>query len=154
MRKLIRYCRIVPIDVLVYHMAKPAPSPGNLPFEVIEERLSGKIAYTIRDNDAFVHCSFLYDKVHLLGLLGKKGPAIGNCLTSEAYRGQSVYPKMINRIATASIENGVPEVFIIVNAGNAASIRGIEKAGFELYASIKAKRFLLFYFDQKIKRFG
>jgi RimJ/RimL family protein N-acetyltransferase len=155
MKKLIRYIRIVPIDVLVYRMTKaPAVLLGALPFEVDEIQLAGKVAYTIHDDERFVHRSFVYEKVHLLKLLGKHGPAIGNCVTSQNYRGQSIYPKMIQRIATHLLSHDTQEVFIIVNSDNTASIRGIEKAGFELYASVKAKRFLLFYFDKKINRFG
>ena len=76
---------------------------------------------------------------------------IGDCTTDPAYRGKSIYPFVINRIATEIIREGIyPEVFIIVNRNNASSIRGIEKAGFEFYSSIETRRFLLFYFNTKI----
>jgi len=154
MKKLLRYGKVIPIDVLVYRMSEiPAVNLDDLPFEVVEASGNGKTSFTIYDHGKFVHQSFLYDKVHLLKTIGKRGPAIGNCVTDAAYRGQSIYPKMICRIATEQLRNGQKEVFIIVNTDNKASIRGIEKAGFKLYASIKAKRFLLFYFDKKIKRF-
>jgi RimJ/RimL family protein N-acetyltransferase len=154
MKKIARYGRIVNIDALVYRIADvPDNSPGDLPFDVVKTGDSHKTCYSITANGKFVHRSFLFDKIHLLKLIGKRGPAIGDCVTDTAYRGQSIYPKMIYRIAREQLRNGQQEVFIIVNAGNTASVRGIEKAGFELYASIKAKRFLLFYFDKEIKRF-
>ncbi len=154
MKKLLRYGRVVPIDALVYRMTRiAAPDLADLPYEVSQTPGSQKTGFTIYDQGKFVHQSFLYDRVRLLKLLGKRGPAIGNCVTDAAYRGQSIYPKMIRRIATEQLRKGKSEVFIIVNADNAASIRGIEKAGFELYAAVKASRFLLFYFDKQIKRF-
>lgn len=153
MKKLTRYLRIVEIDILVYRMTEIGPSPGELPYVVNEESSTKSVSYAIFDNGKFVHRSFLYAQVHVLKLLGKFGPAIGNCVTSEDYRGQSIYPKMIYRIATGLLGKGVGEIFIIVNSDNIASIRGIEKAGFELFASVKAKRFLLFYFDKKIHFF-
>ena len=154
MKKIARQFRTINIDVLVYRMAAvPPESPGELPFDVAQTNNANKTCYSITDNGKFVHRSFLYDKVNLLKLLGKRGPAIGNCVTDNAYRGQSIYPKMIYRIATEQLKNGKNEVFIIVNADNTASIRGIEKAGFEMYASVKAKRFLMFYFDKQINLF-
>lgn len=51
------------------------------------------------------------------------------------------------------IENKIKEVFIIVNSDNRNSIQGIEKAGFKKYASIKARRWLFFYFKKEIFKF-
>lgn len=155
MKRIKKLFRVVPIDVLVYRMTRvPVASPGELPYEIAAEKGNGNTCFSVSDNGKFVHRSFLYDKIHVLKLLGKNGPAIGNCVTGEDYRGQSVYPKMIHRIAVGQLQEGKKEVFIIVNPDNTASVRGIEKAGFELYASIKARRFLLFYFDKEIKRNG
>lgn len=153
MNKLKRLFKTVSIDVRVYRMTQiPAVSLGDLPYRVSQSAHGNEVCYEISDNGTFVHRSFLYRRLRVLSLLGKVGPAIGNCVTSEAYRGQSVYPKMIAKIATETLAAGKKEVFIIVNTDNIASIRGIEKAGFDLFATIKAKRFLLFYFDKTITR--
>ena len=78
----------------------------------------------------------------------KKGPAIGECFTNEEFKGNSIYPFVINHIAKEEIlKNKQKEVFIIVNSDNISSIKGIEKAGFELYTKIKANRFLFFHYN-------
>lgn len=151
MNKLKRLFKVVSIEVRVYRMTQAPALLEELPFPVTQS--GGKdVCYELLDQGQFVHRSFLYHRLRVLSLLGKVGPAIGNCVTSEAYRGQSIYPKMIARIAADALSRGVKEVFIIVNTDNVASIRGIEKAGFELFATVKAKRFLLFYFDKTIIR--
>lgn len=153
MNKIKRLFKTVSIDVRVYRMTQiPAVSLGELSYSVTQSAHGNDVCYEISDNGTFVHRSFLYQRLRVLSLLGKVGPAIGNCVTSEAYRGQSIYPKMIAKIATETLAAGVKEVFIIVNTDNIASIRGIEKAGFDLFATVKTKRFLLFYFDKTITR--
>lgn len=152
MHKLKRLFKTVSIDVRVYRMTQSPASLEELPFPVTRAANGSDVCYEVFDHDTFVHRSFLYRRLRVLSLLGKVGPAIGNCVTSEAYRGQSIYPKMIARIAADTLAAGVKEVFIIVNSDNVASIRGIEKAGFDLFATIKAKRFLLFYRDKTITK--
>lgn len=150
-KKLRRYLRVVPIDILIYSMRKAewAALP-EIGFVVDSEKLSdGRTRYFIMDKGTFVHQSFLFPKLNVLKLIGKKGPAIGDCVTEAAYKGRSIYPYVINKMAGEMLANpNCPEVFIIVNSDNASSMRGIEKAGFRLHAQIKAKRFLLFYFNR------
>ncbi len=84
----------------------------------------------------------------MLRLKYKKGPAIVECFTNEEFKGNSIYPFVINHIAKEEIlKNKQKEVFIIVNSDNISSIKGIEKAGFELYTKIKANRFLFFHYN-------
>lgn len=152
MNKYLKYLKIISIDVLVYRMTETnLLILPDLEFKIQKSLLKGKTEYSITENRILVHRSFLYEKIHLLKLLQKKGPAIGNCYTNPECRGKSIYPFVINYIATELIkEDKNRQVFIIVNSDNVNSIRGIEKAGFEYYASIKAKRWLFFYFDKKI----
>ena len=133
-------------------MVEPTAVPiPDIPYAIEIKKADGKTKYEILDNGRFVHESFVFPKLHLLKILGKTGPAIGQCATSEKYRGQAIYPFVINRIANEILaDKAADEVFIIVNSDNIPSIRGIEKAGFSLYAKVTAKRFLLFYFDKHV----
>jgi len=152
-KKYLRHLKIVSIDVFIYRMTEVnLLTLADLEFVIQKEILpKTKKRYFITENGVLVHNSFLYEKVHVLKLLQKKGPVIGSCFTNPDYRGKSIYPFVINYIAKELIEkNKNREVFIIVNSDNVNSMRGIEKAGFEYYASIKAKRWLFFYFDKDV----
>jgi predicted acetyltransferase len=154
MKKLFRYFRVKSIDILVYSMKQPtfAAFP-EIPYELKSAQVEGKTKFYMEDNGKFVHCSWLFPKLNVLKIIGKSGPAIGECVTATDYRGKSIYPYVINRIANELLAGKkASEVFIIVNSDNTASINGIEKAGFTLEAKVTAKRFLLFYFGKEITR--
>ncbi len=151
--RYLKYLKIVTIDVIVYRIAKEHISPfPDLDFNIQTETLpKGKKKYFISENRVSVHISILFSKLNILRLIQKKGPAIGDCYTNPDFRGKSIYPFVINYISKEIFkENKTKEVFIIVNRDNRSSIRGIEKAGFEKFASIKARRWLLFYFKKDI----
>src|SRR5687768_13294270 len=112
MKRYLKYLRVKSIDILVFRMT--APVDVGLPqigFSIVEGSLPGKKSFSISDGGAFVHNSFLFDKVHVLRLIGKKGPVIGDCVTSPKYRGRSIYPFVINKIAQDVLRGGVSEVF-------------------------------------------
>jgi len=149
-KKYLKYFRIVTIDVLVYSMSKEDILPfTDLGYAIQTKILSnGKRRYSIEENGVTVHSSFLFNKLNILRLLQKEGPAIGDCFTNPIYRGKSIYPFMISHISKELlVENKSKEVFIIVNNGNISSIRGIEKTGFKKITSIKTRRWLFFYFN-------
>lgn len=151
MKNLIRKLKIIKIDVFVYVMTEYQSFNFSNPEYTIEKTKSKKKwRYAIRDSDKIIHKSYLFHNVYLLKLLKKNGPVIGDCKTNTAYRGQSIYPFVINSIAQEIISNERKEVFIIVNQDNLSSIKGIEKAGFSKYASIKAKRWVWFYLKKQI----
>jgi RimJ/RimL family protein N-acetyltransferase len=114
-------------------------------------RKSNKWSYAIYENGITVHQSYLYDHIFLLNALNKTGPVIGDCFTNKLYRGQSIYPTVINRIAKEVLKDENQEVFMVVNRDNIISIKGIEKAGFVIFASLIGKRWLWFYLENKIK---
>ena len=153
-KKILKGFRIVQIDVFIYKMDRDKEC--NLPkfkYVLNKERLSNKWYYYVTDDDKIVHASYLFDNVFLLRLIGKRGPVIGDCFTNKQYRGQSIYPLVINSIAKETLESGVNELFIIVDQNNISSIKGIEKAGFEKLVSIRATRWLWFYFKKQIVYF-
>ncbi|MFT3795370.1 hypothetical protein [Flavobacterium sp.] len=155
-RKFRKYLKVVDIDMQIYSMTKADWSAlAEIGMEVQTEQLSdGRTRYFIMDQDIFAHQSFLFPKLNILKLIQKKGPAIGDCVTMADYKGRNIYPYVINRIAGEVLAKGKhPEVFIVVTSNNARSIRGIVKAGFRLHTSIKAKRFLLYYFNLDLQKF-
>ena len=69
------------------------------------------------------------------------------------YRGRSIYPQVINKIAFETLNKGIEDVFIVVNNNNIPSIKGIERAGFSKFAAIKGRRWLWFYLKKQIVYF-
>lgn len=151
-----KYIRIVLIDVLVYRISRPTPFQSAKKYAIERQKTSNnKTKYYIKEDDRIIHSSCLFKSVHILKLIHKKGPAIGDCFTNNEHRGKSIYPFVINSIANEIItECGFPEIFILVNSNNFNSIRGIEKAGYVLHSQIVTKRFLFFYFKTKIINFN
>lgn len=154
-----KYFKILNIDVFVYSMTKESfkefgiKTNKELSNIKIEALKNNKKLFTIKKGKDLVHKSILFDKVFLLKLIKRKGPAIGDCYTNPEYRGLSLYPHVINQIAKQVFKKNAKEVFIIVNKDNISSIKGIEKAHFKKYASINTKRWLFFYFNKKVKFF-
>lgn len=149
-KKALKYFKIISIDVYIYFMTiDDCMDYPALDYTIESEMISNnKQKFFIKNGDRTIHKSYLFQRLFLLRLINKKGPAIGDCSTISEYKGKSIYPFVINYIAKEELsKNGKKEVFIIVNTDNKSSIRGIEKAGFKLYSRIKAKRFLLFYYN-------
>lgn len=57
-------------------------------------------------------------------------PIICNCVTLPAYRGQGLYPALLGAACRHLAQQGYARVIVTCAPDNAASIRGIEKAGF------------------------
>lgn len=151
--KLLKSFKLIKIDILVYRMTKQTVLPfPDLGWKIQNETISKrKKKYFIIDKGILIHQSVLYNQVHLLKLVKKTGPVIGDCFTHTDHRGKSIYPFVIHYIANEIlVENTNKEVFMIVNRDNQGSIKGIEKAGFKKYASIQTLRWLCFYFDTNL----
>jgi RimJ/RimL family protein N-acetyltransferase len=151
MKKLIKRFRIIHIDAFIYKMDHFIDyNVSSFKYQIEKSRKKNKWCYTIKEGDTLVHTSYLYDSVFLLKLLKKNGPVIGDCYTNKQYRGQSIYPQVINKIAFETLKKGIQDVFIVVSPENISSIKGIEKAGFTKFASIKGTRWLWFYFKKQV----
>jgi len=151
MKKLIKRFRIIDIDVLIYKMDHFMEfNVPSFKYKIEKSRIKNKWSYTIRESDKLIHVSYLYDNIFLLKLVNKNGPVIGDCYTNKQYRGQSIYPQVINKIALETLKQGIQEVFIVVNQENISSIKGIEKAGFNKFAAIKGRRWLWFYLRKQV----
>lgn len=57
---------------------------------------------------------------------------IGHCKTMLEHRGKGFYPILLTRILADN--EGVVVAFMAIEVDNAASIRGVEKAGFLVFA--------------------
>lgn len=154
--KITRLFKVKKIDVFIYYMDKRTLFENkNLDYKIEEVIISqNKKSFFVIIDGEFAHKSILFKKLFLLKLINKNGPAIGDCVTSEKFKGKSIYPFVINHIAREEIlNNGKEEVFIIVNSDNYSSIRGIEKSGFTLHSKIIAQRFLIFHYNVDIKSY-
>ena len=152
MKKLFRRLKVVFIDVYIYKMDKYKALNINGTNYKIEKSIINKqkTRYYIKDGANLVHESYLFSNVFLLRLIKKRGPVIGDCKTIKAYRGQSIYPYVINNIAKDILAHSDNEVFIIVDKNNLSSIKGIEKSHYTRIASIEAKRWLWFYLKKNV----
>jgi RimJ/RimL family protein N-acetyltransferase len=75
-----------------------------------------------------VHASLVFTRNLLARQLGFKNVLIiGNCFTDEEYRGKGIYPAVLKRIRADFAER---TLIVFVDPANAASVRGLEKAGF------------------------
>ena len=151
MKQLWRKLRIINIDVFIYHMAdyKVFCRP-EFEYTIEQDKRHNKSRFYIKDFDTLIHESYVFKKVFLLKSIHKIGPVIGDCFTNKHYRGQAIYPVVINYMAKHLLENNSKEVFVVVNKSNKSSIKGIEKAGFDKLASIRAKRWLWFYLKRQV----
>lgn len=80
-------------------------------------------------NGVFAHSSLINPKCIKYPFLDNNEYVIGPCITEKAFRGQGIYPYVLNWITESYCENA--RYYMFVNDDNYASIRGIEKAGFE-----------------------
>ena len=155
-KKILKRLKIISIDMLFYSMNKSEYKPFvALDFRIQNDTTNpNKSKYFIEVDSKIIHESTLFKKINILKVINKAGPAIGECFTIPEFKGKSIYPFVINYIAKNELfENKVNEVFIIVDSDNISSIKGIEKAGFTLKSSVKARRFLWFYFQKQINMF-
>lgn len=67
-----------------------------------------------------------------------------DAFTFPAYRGQNLYPAILNRILTHSRQQNLQRALIFVLDDNAASIRGVQKAGFREFQRVTYRNLLGF----------
>ena len=104
----------------------------------------GVTGYYAYKDGVCVHRSWVFEEkmqIHSLvtELLLENQIYIAWCETAGFARGLGIYPQVLGRIVQDYSDK---QIFIAVNKNNAASIRGIEKAGFELYRVYRIKRIL------------
>lgn len=104
----------------------------------------GFVGYYAYKDGVCVHRSWVFErKMQIHSLVTE--PLLENqvyiawCETAAFARGLGIYPQVLSRIVQDYSDK---QIFIAVNKNNAASIRGIEKAGFELCRAYRIKRIL------------
>ncbi|HEY2805715.1 MAG TPA: GNAT family N-acetyltransferase, partial [Gemmatimonadales bacterium] len=99
-------------------------------------------AYGVFAGGVLAHVSWLVDaerdrhnRIRNVRLRSGEGE-IGPCTTLPAFRGRGIYPWVIRSLCGVAAERGLTRVFMITRDSNAASQRGIEKAGLTRCGSI------------------
>ena len=153
MKAFFNKLRVKNISVHIYYMDTYKAFKTYKEYLIQKKKINiNKIRYFITIDSQNAHESYLFNNVFLLRTVKKKGPVIGDCKTWKQFRGQSMYPYTINKIAKDLLESHINEVFIVVNQDNSSSIKGLEKAHFKKFASINATRWLFLYFKLNIKK--
>jgi hypothetical protein len=67
---------------------------------------------------------------------------VENAFTFKRYRGNGVYPSALVRLAEISRGKGFKRMLVYVKKDNIASLRGCEKAGFEVFERVPEVKFL------------
>ncbi|PCI57702.1 MAG: hypothetical protein COB45_02620 [Gammaproteobacteria bacterium] len=101
---------------------------------------ANSILFAVTYNKKVIHTSFVQFKSRYKKLIHElhETPLIGNCWTDNRYRGQGLYPKTIHLAAESLFKSGYNRVLISCAVNNIASIKGIEKAKFNLVQELKS----------------
>jgi hypothetical protein len=163
-RKLAEGVLPIPINVLLYiGTDSPKMCPYNLPSSLsiksfsiehpsrldrIDKRLTlHNLAYVVFDSGEIVHESWVSFDTLLPSQYGYESrfPVIAHSSTESLYRGKDIYPYALNYILNDLRNRNIcSNVYILVSPENNASIRGIEKAGYQLLAQLNGIRLLGF----------
>ncbi|AUP79544.1 GNAT family N-acetyltransferase [Flavivirga eckloniae] len=142
------------IEQLVYVLNKNEELPSlKIGFNIEESLITNnynskkkKTKHQLLINQDIVYTSNTFEKVHFMKSINEYNSlVIGDCFTYKNYRGLSIYPFMLQKVAKEMFQK-VNKIFILVSPENAASIRGIEKAGFTLLYKVSTIRVGVFYF--------
>jgi len=98
-----------------------------------------KIFYVRNQAGALMHTSCVTSKCYKFPFMTKTDYQIGPCVTYPDFRGKGIYPIVLKHIVS-TMSNGKSSFYMLVEEKNAASIKGIEKAGFGKSANIKKTR--------------
>ena len=90
--------------------------------------------FLVKTGGEFAHWTFVtparrYRK-ELPVMTESKALLLGPSFTEEAFRGRSIYPRMLRHVVNDLAGQGYGPFYINVRPDNAPSMRGIEKAGF------------------------
>lgn len=101
--------------------------------------------FYIRRDETIVHTSCVIPNCFKFPFLKPGEYMIGPCMTAPDYRGQGLYGRALACITGHPMYRG-GVFYMSVNARNAASIRGIEKAGFRLVGRVCKSKILKRYY--------
>lgn len=112
---------------------------------------SVKDFFIFKKNGEIGHISWIYYKgvPNRLIKLSENEAEIKYSLTLEPYRGMGLYPMTLVESQKYLKGKGFKRVFICVDKDNIPSIRGIEKAGFNIIGKIKLIKLLGFQLNKR-----
>lgn len=104
------------------------------------------------NNKGIQHISWIYYSTNhnRILMLDENSVEIKFCLTLPNFRGKGIYPNVIYKIKQFLYNKGVKRAFMCVNEDNFSSIKGIEKAGFELVGRTTLNKLLCIQLSKKI----
>ena len=111
-------------------------------------RGNAKIVYVKSADSLIMHTSCVMSKCKKFTFMRDNDFEIGPCVTKDEYRGQGIYPRVLNYITSSFGEDGAV-FYMIVEENNTSSIKGIEKAGFEKCGVVQKSRFLKKYYVEE-----
>lgn len=101
------------------------------------------IYYVYDEDECIVHFSHVMPRIFKYAFMSRRNCIhIGPCWTNENHRGKGIYPAVLSKICNDNIQK---DVYIFTEKKNLASQKGIEKAGFMLFASGIRTKFLGIY---------
>ncbi|MBE6941078.1 MAG: GNAT family N-acetyltransferase [Ruminococcaceae bacterium] len=130
-----------------WNIPKEQKSKKDLLVRIMFSVLTGgktTIVYAVDKDGSVMHTSYVVPRCMKFPFLRKGDLEIGPCATLPEYRGRGIYPAVLRHICK-TFANEDTVFYMIVNDQNIPSIRGIEKAGFELCGTVKRSRFLKIY---------
>ena len=122
-------------DLTNLHQNRPC-----LPWEFSCHKIDNVRDFFISSSDSELqHISWIYYKgdPNRIIRLREDEAEIKYCLTFDTFRGQGIYPSVLQSICQYLATSGYNRIFIAVDARNLPSIRGIQKAGFERTEAIR-----------------
>lgn len=112
----------------------------------IDRRLTPqRLAYVVFHGDEIIHENWLTFDTLLPSQFGfdARIPVVGYGFTSPQYRGKGICPYALSYLLNDMIDRNISRnAYTIVSPTNTASIRAVEKAGFELIAQLRGLKVL------------
>ena len=100
--------------------------------------LGGYHKVCVFDKGAVIHTSTVIGRGFKFPFLKRGEAQIGPCFTKQDFRGQGIYPAVLKLILSSGKYKGY---YMLVRDDNAASIRGIEKAGFSKIGTVEKDKY-------------
>ena len=103
-----------------------------------------RIVYILDEIGEIAHISYVVPKCYKFPFMDKQDYEIGPCWTKEEYRGRGLYGRALGHII-GKFGGEDTHFYMIVHEGNKSSMRGVEKAGFEICGYVKKTKWLKRY---------
>lgn len=107
--------------------------------------------FVAKDSAGIQHISWVYtNRLRNRVLRMRENEAeIKFSMTMPTHRGRGIYPRVITSIVYEFGKQNIDRFFICANHDNPPSIRGIEKAGFELAGKVLLRKFMGIQISQR-----